>query len=557
MSYRYVGDPNRRLPEPRMATWDDADSEEGLLCRVFETAALNIDVFEFAIDEVLLRAAKRRNSQGRLNISVTDMIAGFVRKGELTRCVLRRLQIDPDGIYDSLAAAHEDGPQTPGAMKGRDQAMEATDLNASADLELELAELLAQWIVREEAQFDPMVVGLLIAADEHALKHPNDRANGLIPEQEVLLLLIETDGWRGAASTGLPPATIVRQELDRIRETAELDANGCLVLDGLDPSAQGVIEVAHLLSQQRGASPIPHRLFLAAFLQDADGSASRLCKVRGVEAIWVYQMMLAITPDEPPRFFPLGFEACERIVLPTMRVARKLADAGCVTGDHLFRAFCQVADIEFKRMLAGAHMGLPLDAASLPLAPTVGTLEAASNPTTHVAAVAAALPHRSDTTTGPASPRISGLQMAELTGAACKALQAAAVLARESGWTEIRSPHLFAALCDSSSDVASGMLREAGVSTDDLKRIMLSIAHAHSSEGLVSSEVVASANTLGIIANAIRNANAKHRTHATELDLIEAILADSMGIVSRLLGQAGLHLSVPTATNDRTPSSIH
>lgn len=81
VAYRYYGDPNRELPVPAEEAPERGPEEQYLpRCRVFdENGRLSTGVFGFALSDVLLRAAKRRNYQARALVSIEDMIAGMVR----------------------------------------------------------------------------------------------------------------------------------------------------------------------------------------------------------------------------------------------------------------------------------------------------------------------------------------------------------------------------------------------------------------------------------------------------------------------------------------------
>ena len=119
-----LGDPNKALwaPSP-VGLMLPQDVKPG---RVFDgDFQLNADVFGFAINAVLFRAAKRRHLQGRALVTIEDFIAGLVRKGDFTRLVLRRLAIDPDSVYQLVGEKVE--PQKPArenAGAGRSRAAE-------------------------------------------------------------------------------------------------------------------------------------------------------------------------------------------------------------------------------------------------------------------------------------------------------------------------------------------------------------------------------------------------------------------------------------------------
>ena len=101
MAYRYFGDPNRTLPIISEAPLAGEDAPAAN--RVFANEGLlDTELFAFEIDPVLFRAARRKVNQDRTHVTLTDLCAGLLRKGDLTRFILRKQQLDPDKLYQNL-----------------------------------------------------------------------------------------------------------------------------------------------------------------------------------------------------------------------------------------------------------------------------------------------------------------------------------------------------------------------------------------------------------------------------------------------------------------------
>jgi len=366
MAYRYFGNPNMTLPvlaeEPAVATGVPES-------RVFDSdGQLDTEVFACAIDEILLRAAKRRNGQGRTRVTITDVLAGMIRKGDLTRFVLRQQGTDPDELYDTIGARME------AELGGTSQASATTDVTASGDLEHldeeQLRERLAKWIVRRQEEFTDDLVRLLEQTDQCAQQRSTRTEDRRIAEQDLLESLIADSTWAMLLPLGLPPASEVHRRLQERASSGTIDENGALSLASLDPTARAVIATAHTQAQQRGICPITNRVLFAAFLTEEEGYAARVCRRAGGDPELLFGLMIIATEEHPPRSFGLSPEACERIVMPVIEEAtRSAADARAITEKELFRAFCEQADSGFKEWLKQPcdEVGLEVDLDELKL----------------------------------------------------------------------------------------------------------------------------------------------------------------------------------------------
>jgi len=367
--YRFFGSPSRPLPAPN----DDRETTtRGTTTRprsrIFDSEiGLNTEVFGFAIDEVLSRAAKRRSQHGRPRISKLDLAAGLIRRGDLTRYVLGGLLVHPDALLERmdkpLPSETGGGASNDSAPAVQNPSAPRAEQSTSPEEKGPLA-TLAKLTVRDRRELDDDVLRLLDAADMEAQRR--EGADRRIAERDLLEQVL-TEGTWGALPPGLPTADDVRGWMQVVLGRGEVDENGRISLTDLTPEARKVVETAHNLAQQRGLSPISHRLMLAAFLSSDKGQAATSCKALGIEAEEIFSFMLASQefggrpPASSPQNFGLSPELCERAVAPALESARRAAASWRgVTERDLFNAFCERADPAFKQWLG--IFGLDLDA---------------------------------------------------------------------------------------------------------------------------------------------------------------------------------------------------
>src|SRR5262249_30025387 len=237
------------------------------------------------------------------------------------------------------------------------------------EADAKLQALIARFIVRDEAEFTPSVVELLIDADAQAQRLASPGTEATVCEGDLLRAVLESGAWAeirqddaGHLEKKLPEESAARRVLGEIEREGQVDRNGYVQLTGLSAPALQIIEIAHHLAEQRGASQITNRLLLAAFLIEDHGHPAELCRRAGVDPTKICAAMIALTPAGPSQAFPLSLETCERILLPTMNAARKMAAKGAqATERDLFKAFCQQADPAFTTMLQDPLLGLDLD----------------------------------------------------------------------------------------------------------------------------------------------------------------------------------------------------
>jgi hypothetical protein len=314
---------------------------------------LNTESTGFDLLDVLIRAAKRRNLHSRKLVSPTDFLAGLTRKGDLTRWVLRSVGVDPDSIYKQLIEAVE-SPATPG-----DVAVEIAGLAKEE-------EILTRWVISRREQFAPTLLRILDAASQW--ERELDGA-GLVSEQSVLsAFLSESPASVQRLHPVFPLSDAMRKCLEEGVRAKTITGNGGILLDGLDAKARQIIGAAHLFSQQRRVSPIPHRLFFASMLVESDSCAARICRLTGSDPERAFLAMLASTdPDdaqkgEQPMVFGLTADVCSRVVTPVLQEARCGTRAGSLLGEmDLVRAFCSQADPTFKEALKSSPLAMDLD----------------------------------------------------------------------------------------------------------------------------------------------------------------------------------------------------
>jgi hypothetical protein len=356
MAYRYFGNPNHTLALPEQNVEIRAETSapaKAVPNRFFdERGVLNTESTGFDLLDVLIRAAKRRNLHHRKLVSSTDFLAGLTRKGNLTRWVLRSVGVDPDGIYKQLTETVE-SPATADDV--------AFDLAGRTREE----EILTLWVISRREQFAPALLRILDAASQGE-REPD--ASGLISEQSVLSAFLSDPASTSRLHPAFPLSEALRKCLDEGVRAKIITANGGILLDGLDPRAEGIIAAAHLFSQQRRISPIPHRLFLASLLAESDSCAARLCRLSGGDPEKIFLAMLAAAEPEKtdkveePMMFGLTADVCSRVVAPVLQEARHMTPAGSLVGEmELVRAFCAQADPSFKEALKTSFLAVDLN----------------------------------------------------------------------------------------------------------------------------------------------------------------------------------------------------
>ena len=582
MAYRYFGDPNRGLPSPQserpVTVAGAAAGRPAFRSRLFaQSDKLDPELFAFGMRDVLFRAAKRRNLHDRVRVTPTDIFAGLIRTGQLTRFILEQLGNDPDKLYGQIikekeAAAESDGAAAVDSRSPSD-ATDADDLPGSKISKLR--KLLGKWVVRHKDEFSPTAISVLEAADQTCQATSDEQEDHRISEQDLLLAFMEGPDWVFDLKTDLPTAASIRQQLARPDLRASIDENGCLLLTPLTPTARRIVETAHELAQQRGICPIPNRLLLAAFLNQPDGFAVEACRHHRVNAEKLALLLIAATEGKSPETFALSPSSSARVLLPTLQHSDKLRrELGCKRIDDaiLFKAYCQIAPGKFKKLLTQFPSGLRADLDSI----CATELPKSASEADHDASTTPAVPDSPsprarraippDVTQRPISSSIQGeptlgetlpsrpeSRPAKADNAAARSgktstagdrfdrsaervLASAGQFAMSQGYREIRSVHLFVAL----GWFGTGLLRDAlarrGVLIEDVCLGMLrGILPRRLDAPLRRSELCLGSTVAQIVTRSEQIARDENRRTATERDLAQAILADRHGAVAKTL----------------------
>ena len=541
LSYRYFGDPNIRLSPGQRPATVPAESKKERHVRVFdENDHIQESLFAFPIDDILLRAAKRRNLQDRKLVDAGDLIAGIIRKGELTRFALDSLGLDPDALYaEVLSCEDSESSADEGSEQKNDSSWSALDY--IADGEDALSQLMARFIVRLKSEFTQEAITALTEADSRAQQRDADDESCAITEQEFLEQLMLTRQWKALQSAGLPKRESVVGVLAS-RESAGIDANGIVLLDNLDMGARRVIYDALTLAQQRGVFPINNRVMLAALLERNDGYASRVCRAGGVPippSTLRQTIRAAIDENGEDQDFGLSRKACSRIVSAVLEeAARAVGSTGTVSERDIFRAYCEKAAPGLKMAL---KQSLHLDLDHLK------TLEPApegSDEQVEVADLEVDQRHAGPSTR---APDLEGFDET------CKRIiDKATEYARASGNNSVNSPHLFAAIVEGGKTSLASLLGEHPEKAKKLREMALSVMRNNAGRLGDDVEMVFSPHTLEILDRAKLVAEASNHKHITEDDLLVSFFADGGGVIGRMLTMLGLQAAL---SSDIPPTS--
>lgn len=558
MAYRYFGDCNRLLPLPQEnAAVTSGVSPTPRSTAVFDSQdKLDSDLFMFSMEDVLLRAAKRRNLQGRSLVTRADFLAGMVRVGNLTRLALRQHGIDPDHLYEQIcgeldgeSSPAEDLPQALKSESATNAQEGETDDEESDEKVRRLRQLLTRWIVRDRREFSPPLQTLLARAEEVARGRTHSESSTRISEQDMLGAFTEGHHWAVELTTGLPSTESMRHWLALREEQQLVDENGLLLLSLLSSSARHVIEVAHILAQQRGACPIPNRLMLAALLIMPEGCAGRAARRHGTDARSVAAMLIAATDTGSPKTFLLGPEACVGVVLPMLQGARQLqaeAKATIITEGMLLRAYCDVAPKGLKDALKSLPPQWRLDLDAI----AAGDLEETSSATGAKAVEEVANDDPSLLSVARTEPLLDTenanlLEQGFLSTDVRRILIASAQYAALQGYCDIRSPHLCAALIGNGSGAVSRVLRRLHVSPDQVIRTMLLLVPPKASPKGDIRQFRLGPTVQRLLEQAIQRMHENEEETVSERMMREVLFSDSENVVSKTLKVLGLANILP------------
>jgi hypothetical protein len=471
-SYRLFGDPGRRLPPSPGAAAPGAQQQT---CRVFKRQGsrtgeqFHSDLFAFDIEDVLLRAVKRQILQDRRRVTVHDLVAGLLRRGELTRLAVQQFGRDPDAAYTALRDVAESEGADPGAP--------AKPLLEKLDPD----SLRQQLLPDTRGSFAAPAAQVLCTADAKAQQRGG--ASAAISELDLLTAILDAEGWPTQSEIALPPAKKLGGYVQSTERSKAVDDNGQIHLADLDPAARKVIDRALALAQQRGARPIPNRLLLAAFLMDENGYAAQWCREHHVKGDLLCALLIAGTPGGDPISFGLGLSVCKRSILPMLERARA-AKVKPITEEALFKAYCDDAPPGLMALLKE---------------PPSGDLG-------------------------------GGLDTARLSREICELLARAAGWARVQGGSVIHRTHLFVAMIGDGQGAVGQLLHQAILPVQTVQIAILGLMRPQVVQNRHDPRVGLSATCAAILREAIRVADQREAgSQATLDDILKAFFATENG----------------------------
>ena len=555
MSYRYFGDPNGMLAEtavpPNLGKIGEIASCEN---RAFGAdGRLKVGVFGFSLEDVLIRAAKRRMLQGRDLVSVGDLIAGLVRKGELTRYVIKEGGRDPDALYQQITLHKDVEEEGPGRVVGSSTARRRTGKTNSVTAKEKrttggLERLLAEFIVRDRSDFTPAAADALCQADRASQVHSDQGVGDMVTEHDLLSQLLRTAAWGDLLAVGIPSAEESRRILDG-RKNARIDENGVISLRRLSAKARRVIHDAHTLAQQRGVFPIGSRVLLAAFLGDADGYGARVCRAARtpLPSELLCKILRATVEEtgsdgskcESRHKFLLSRDACSRIVTPVLLAAeRDTVPDQPITEEALFKAFCSEVPGGLKDALR-ARLYLDLDMLKeVVLSSDSG--DAVPNKKAEGHGSAESQSTMKSSSSEQRGHRGDPIRDAGLDSDVCRILSRSIALARSYGRSVVNSPYLFAALVEDSSTPLHALLGGDDQTREEVQRLVLSLLPKQPTQLTANQPIMLSPNTRQILDRAKRSAEIVGRPQASPDDVFASFFADGGGVVGQLLMAIGL-----------------
>lgn len=501
MAYRYFGDPNQTLPTPTSQTTQIVVSQEPKVQeRVFDHKdQFDRELFSFDIDGLLLRSAKRRNNQRRMQVTVLDFVAGIVRVGDLTRLLFKQLEVDPDDCYKKLETIPEQ--DDPGCTIQEDD-------DSSLD----------PWFIQDRSEFSRDLQDILKQID-HVMHDQSDGAR--VSEWTVLTLLMESHDWNNTKC--LPARDDVKQALATCSMKEAIDENGHILMRDLGQGAQHIINTAHMLSQQLGDNVIRNRSVMAAFLENKDSYAWKLIAEKGAdpELVLLTMMWREDLDNESISHFGLTPDVCERCIQPMLARARLDCNPEkMISESDLFKAFCNSAGEELKKLIKTMF---EFDLESLIGAPS--SYPDANKPEPDV---------------GPSLQSVKcqnsreEVQAADYEKDAWNLVMESLQLCRSQHNYVVRTPYLFLSLLKYEGPHALTELTECGQEPSQLKAMIMSLVPR---EPLPSGQdsVLLSSNTCAVLGRAMKIAQSKERSKITVKDIDAAFFGEGGGITGEVL----------------------
>jgi hypothetical protein len=183
-----------------------------------------------------------------------------------------------------------------------------------------------------------------------------------VNEQDLLVSLIDTDVWDRCSAGLLPTGNSVMDELTKTELKGEIDENGYLKLDDLDSDGARLVNIAHAIGQKSGVIPIDEKVFLSAMLVQSSSYIGDLIKRKNIDSNSVKKYLKELIDSTSTFSYPLDYEAAEKVLLPTIKLARNSVPNGSKIGEkELFYAFSKVIDPTFKNTLSNKVPSLSFD----------------------------------------------------------------------------------------------------------------------------------------------------------------------------------------------------
>jgi hypothetical protein len=510
-------------------------------------------LFGFNIDDVLLRSAKRRNFQKRDLVTVEDIFAGLIRKGNLLRFLCLRAGYDPDKIYREFEKKDS-------KKEDKREKEEIKHEKDAISFESELLELfnLERWIIDSRDDFEPDAVEFLADAlkKSNAARKKDSIASQMSEKDMIETALIgedETPRWMAELDKYLFPASLARKILDAEIDR-KVDANGILIIQQMDDSAMRIIKTAHELAQQRGMRPIPNRLLLVAFLSNKRNPTWQKFENAGLAPDTLKKLLLQTAEGGSPEKFELSYEACQRTIIPVIEKAIanvKLNNQDTINEESLFAAFTEAALPEFKRFvdeltkqvncLDRIVSGSPLSRKDKrKRADDAGDVLPISEPESNGKMVPQTIKiPKLDIDALISILSEYDLDISSYDDEMTQILVEAANLAIQQLSPLICSTHLFAAMIGNGSNILGRQIQQQGIDPIDLKQLVLNYQRTDTEPNVDLNPPKLSQNVLEVLINSFKLAKKQNLDQVT-LSVMCNYTLSREGIISSICGKLGL-----------------
>jgi hypothetical protein len=200
----------------------------------------------------------------------------------------------------------------------------------------------------------------------------------------------------------------------------------------------------------------------------------------------------------------------------TLKRARQLSgNLGVITESMLFKSFCEIAAPAFKAWLKSSAVRIDLDA--------LASDESGQDPGEQLRELGE-----------------HGISQSRFDEGAWRVLVESSQLAQGDGWTEIRTPHLFAAMIGDGSSPAGLFLQREHLNPTEAKKLVLSVVPARPHSLDAPASIRLGDNALQIIVRAIQLAKGEGRERVTEEDVFTSFFTDGGGVVGEVLSMIGV-----------------